>query len=255
MLPTGPEGEPPGRYDRTVTRAPSNGWLALVGGGEWEDGIDDLYRRLLDASGAKRVVVLATAAAFEHADRVVEHAATRFDKLGAPVEGVMAFRHADADDEKFVKHLAGAKFIVIADGSPLHLRSVLKGSALWQAVVDAHAAGAVLCGSGAGAMVIGDPMVDPRGGAYTVGLGLVSGLAVFPHHDTAADHLKQRSIELRPKVATLAAVDERTALVRQPDRTWSVAGTGTVTLYAAGTERDAAPEVCQPDSVIRTLVM
>jgi len=33
----------------------------------------------------------------------------------------------------------------------------------------------VLAASGAGATLVCDPMVDPRGGAYTVGLGLVSG--------------------------------------------------------------------------------
>ena len=57
-------------------------------------------------------------------------------------------------------------------------------------------------------------MVDPRGGAYTVGLGLVSGLAVFPYHGRAADHLRERSVELLPADAVLVGLDEHTALVR-----------------------------------------
>jgi cyanophycinase len=132
----------------------------------------------------------------------------------------------------------------------MHLRSVLKGSALWQAIIAAHTNGATLAGSGAGAMVPCDPMVDPRGGAYTVGLGLVEGLAVFPYHDTAAAHLRERSIELKPKIATLAGIDEQTALIRNPDRTWSVAGVGAVTLY----DNDGKPQRYQ-DSVIDTLKM
>jgi hypothetical protein len=74
-------------------------------------------------------------------------------------------------------------------------------------------------------------MVDPRGGAYTVGLGLIRNLAVFPYHGTAADHLRERSIDLLPSPARLVGVDERTALVRDPGGTWRVLGEGAVTLY------------------------
>ena len=60
--------------------------------------------------------------------------------------------------------------------------------------------GGVLAASGAGATLLCDPMVDPRGGAYTVGLGVVKNLAVFPYHGTAADHLRERSIDLLPTI-------------------------------------------------------
>ena len=63
-----------------------------------------------------------------------------------------------------------------------------------------------------------DPMVDPRGGAYTVGLGMVTDLAVFPYHGTAADHLRERSIDLLPAAATLVGIDEETALDPRPRR-------------------------------------
>ena len=91
----------------------------------------------------------------------------------------------------------------------------------------------MLAASGAGATVLCDPMVDPRGGAYTVGLGVVRNLAVFPYHGTAADHLRERSIDLLPSNATLVGVDEETALVRDADAAWRVAGVGHVTVYDA----------------------
>jgi cyanophycinase len=121
--------------------------------------------------------------------------------------------------------------IYIADGSPLHLRSVLKGSELWDAILVSYHSGGVLAASGAGATLVCDPMVDPRGGAYTVGLGVVSDLAVFPYHGTAAAHLRDRSIDLLPPTAKLVGIDEETALVRDPLGTWRVAGVGTVTVY------------------------
>ena len=79
-------------------------------------------------------------------------------------------------------------------------------------------------------------MVDPRGGAYTVGLGVVPGLAVFPYHGDAADHLRERSIELLPATAMLVGLDEQTALVRGGDETWEVRAPGAATIYRRGAE-------------------
>jgi cyanophycinase len=77
-------------------------------------------------------------------------------------------------------------------------------------------------------------MVDPRGGAYTVGLGIVGGMAVFPDHAGAADHRRERSIELQPADAVLVGLDEHTAVVREGTGEWSVIGPGYATVYRVG---------------------
>ena len=207
-----------------------SGTLALVGGAEWRDGCRDFDAELLARAGDE-VVVLPTAAAFEHPERVVERATEYFSGLGASVRALAVLRRADAEDRANVSGVKDAGFVYITDGSPLHLRSALKDSALFDAIVTAYRKGAVLAASGAGATVVCDPMVDPRGGAYTVGLGIVRDLAVFPYHGTAADHLRERSIDLLPRNATLVGIDEQTALIREPVATWRVAGAGVVTLY------------------------
>src|SRR5499433_3549226 len=191
----------------------TSGTLALVGGAEWRDGCRDFDAELLARAGDE-VVVLPTAAAFEHPERVVERATEYFSGLGASVRALAVLRRADAEDRANVSGVKDAGFVYIADGSPLHLRSALKDSALFDAIVTAYRTGSVLAASGAGATVVCDPMVDPRGGAYTVGLGVVRELAVFPYHGTAADHLRERSIDLLPRAATLAGIDEQTALVK-----------------------------------------
>src|SRR5574341_2399896 len=210
------------------------GTLALVGGGEWRDGCRQLDAELLATAAAKEVFVLPTAAAFEHPDRVVERAVTYFDGLGAKVRPLMVLRRAEADDAKLADAVRKARIVYVADGSPLHLRSVLKGSALWDAMLAAYHAGGVLAASGAGATLVCDPMVDPRGGAYTVGLGVVADLAVFPYHGTAADHLRERSIDLLPDGASLVGIDEATALLRDPNGGWRTDGAGTVSVYEDG---------------------
>jgi cyanophycinase len=210
-----------------------SGTLALIGGGEWHDGCREFDADLLARAGDE-VVVLPTAAAFEHPERVVARATDYFAGLGASVRGLSVLRRADAEDRANVSGVSDAGFVYIADGSPLHLRSALKDSALFEAIVTAYRKGSVLAASGAGATVLCDPMVDPRGGAYTVGLGLVQNLAVFPYHGTAGDHIRERSIDLLSGNAVLVGVDEHTALLREGDGPWEVVGAGRVAVYRKG---------------------
>ncbi|HLM18023.1 MAG TPA: Type 1 glutamine amidotransferase-like domain-containing protein [Acidimicrobiia bacterium] len=218
----------------------ATGLLALVGGGEWRPGAREFDADLLARSGADEVLILPTAAAYEHPERVGERAAAYFGGLGAKVRTLPVLHRTEAEDPANAKAVRSAKFVYLADGSPLHLRSVLKESALFDALLAAYEHGGVLAASGAGATLLCDPMVDPRGGAYTVGLGVVKNLAVFPYHGTAAAHLRERSIDLLPRNAVLAGVDEETVLLKGPDG-WSVAGAGSVTLYtAAGTSTSTA---------------
>lgn len=214
-----------------------SGPLALVGGGEWRLGCD-FDRDLLAASGTDEVVVVPTAAAYEHPDRAVAAATDWFRPLGASVRPVMALDRAGAADPSNAAVLRDARFVYLADGSPLHLRSVLMHSPLWDALAEAWRGGAVLAGSAAGAMVLCDPMVDPRGGAYTVGLGLLPQVALVPRADTWSDDKLHRTLQLAPAGLPVALVDERTALIRYPDRGWHVAGAGKVAVWVDGNEAD-----------------
>ena len=213
------------------------GPLALVGGGEWRPGCD-FDARLLEASGGTEVLVLPTAAAYEHPERAVEFAARWFEGLGATVRGLPVLRRPDAEDDTYVKAVAEATFIYIGGGSPLHLRSVLKSSSLWQALLAAWQGGAVLAASSAGAMVITDPMVDPRGGAFTLGLGLVSQLAVIPHADSWSHDKSHRTISLAPAGLPVVAIDERTAVIHEHGMGWTAAGAGSVRVWRDGAEAD-----------------
>ena len=213
------------------------GTLAFLGGGEWRDGCRDLDAELIAASAAKEVVVIPAAAAYEHPERVAGRASAYFESLGIKALTLPVIHRPEADDPKNAEVARRAKFLYLCDGSPLHLRSVLKGSALFDAMLAAYHGGASFAASGAGATLIGDPMIDPRGGAYTVGLGVVPNLAVFPYHGTAAGHLRERSIDLLPANAKLVGIDEETALVRDRDGTWRVAGVGGVSVYEGRTSR------------------
>jgi cyanophycinase len=209
------------------------GLLALVGGAEWTEGCD-FDAELWETSGRAEVAVLPTAAAYEHPERAVAVAGKWFAAMGAAARGVMVLNRRDAENPDFAREVREARFLYLSGGSPLHLRSVLKDSPVWAALVEAWHDGAVVAGSSAGAMVLGDPMVDPRGGALTLGLGLVGQLAVLPHYDTWSEEKAHRTVQLATGHLRIAAVDERTALIRDRDGTWRGAGVGVVTIYVDG---------------------
>jgi cyanophycinase len=210
-----------------------SGLLALVGGAEWRDGCT-FDRTLLEESGADEVLVLPTAAAYEHPERAVDWAAGWFAGLGGKVRGLMVLNHRDACDEANVAAVRDARFVYLSGGSPMHLRSVLKDTPLWDALVTGFSAGLVLAGSSAGAMVLCDPMVDPRGGAFTLGLGLVAQLAIIPHHDTWSPEKAKRTIALAPAGLPVVAIDEQTALIRGRDGSWRVEGAGGAVVFVDG---------------------
>lgn len=213
------------------------GMLALVGGAEWRDGCD-FDRDLLAASGGTEVLVVPTAAAYEHPDRLVDAAARWFADLGATVRELPVHTRPDALDPAHAGPAGEARCIYLAGGSPMHLRSVLKDSPVWEAIVRAWQGGASLAGSSAGAMVLCDPMVDPRGGALTLGLGLVEQVAVIPHHDSWSEDKAKRTLQIAPEGLPIAGIDERTALLRASDGTWSVSGAGRVVVHVDGREAD-----------------
>jgi cyanophycinase len=221
-----------------------SGWLALIGGAEWRDGCS-FDRTLLEATGGEEVLILPTAAAYEHPERAVEWAVQYFDRLGAKARGLMVLSRGDAEDRDNAAAVRQSRFIYLAGGSPMHLRSVLKDSKLWDALVAAWHDGATLAGSSAGAMVLCDPMVDPRGGAFTLGLALVAQVAIIPHHDTWSPDKARRTIKLAPAGLPVVAIDEQTALLRTPDGDWRVEGKGQVVVFRDGHEAslDALPQV------------
>lgn len=211
------------------------GPLALVGGGEWGEGCS-FDAELLEASGGSEVLVLPTAAAYEHPERAVEVARSWFEGMGGQVRELMVLRRPDAEDETNAAVVRASRFVYLGGGSPLHLRSVLKDSVVWDALVHAWNDGAVLAASSAGAMVVCDPMVDPRGGAFTLGLGLVSQLAVIPHAGSWSHEKARRTYELAPRGTAVVAIDERTALVRDRTGEWRCAGAGAVRIWRDGDE-------------------
>lgn len=172
-----------------------NGILALQGGGPFAAN-DELDRRVIAAAGATRAIVLPTADAFEHPERLVAAALHWGERLDVEVEALMVMRRSEAMDRGAVGVIQGARAVYLVGDQPLHLRSVLKATPLWEAIIQVLEEGGVVAATGGSAAAMCDPMVDPRGGAFTLGLGLANGLALVTEAETwSADRL-HRTLKL-----------------------------------------------------------
>ena len=173
----------------------------------------------------------------------------------------MVVDRASAEDAGMAATVAGARFVYLAGGSPLHLRAVLKKSAVFDALLQALLGGAVVAGAGAGAMVLTDPMVDPRGGALTLGLGLVDNLTVVPHfgdeHDDAHGQKLERTVAMAPAALPVVALPARTALIRDGTGAWRSEGAGTPVVFVGGvqTEGLGAARDLRPRERLRSVLL
>lgn len=213
----------------TVRAVP--GPLALIGGSPFhpETAVEAEL-----AAGVDEVLIVPTGAAYEHPARLVDAAAERFGALGVAIRGIDLLRRPDAMDEGIAAELRSARFVYLAGSSPMHLRSVLKETPAWEAVLAAWNGGAVLAGVDAGAMVLCDPMVDPRGGAFTVGLGLLADITVIPGFDTWSEDAVHRTRTLSPSSLRIVGLASGSALVRDPDGTWRGVGPTEPSVFVGG---------------------
>jgi cyanophycinase len=188
-----------------------NGTLALQGGGPFAAN-DELDRKLIVGAGATRAIVLPTADAFEHPERLVAAAMNWGERLDVEVEALMVMRRGEAMDHGVANVVHGARAVYLVGDQPLHLRSVLKATPLWEAICAVLDDGGVVAATGGSAGALCDPMVDPRGGAFTLGLGLVPGLALVTEAETWSPERLHRTLKLAN--TTVAELSSGTALVR-----------------------------------------
>lgn len=200
------------------------GIVALLGGGPFQDN-DDLDRRLLEEVGADRVVVLPTADAFEEPAALVSAAMSWAERLGVDVEALMVMQRHDADDDGAAGVVSAARAVYLVGDSSMHLRSVLKETPVFDAIADVLAKGGLVAAAGASAAALCDPMLDQRGGAFTIGLGLVQGLAVIPSADTESEERRQRSLSLAN--TPVVELPGGSALLRR-GREWEIVGDAVV---------------------------
>jgi cyanophycinase len=240
----------------------SRGRLVLLGSGEFTPAMDELDREILATipKPRPRVAIVPTASGLEETPQSwSEMGIAHFAALGADAAPVMVLRRDDAHDPKWVSAIRDVDWIYFSGGRPQHAISALDGSPFWREVVRRHREGAILAGSSAGAMMLGeksyapddfDDAGFPQSIALRDGLNLLPGHFVIPHFDLLARFPSERIgawVALWPSGYRGVGIDEDTAIVEGADG-WTVRGKGravTMTsfqrqqVHPAGTRFDA----------------
>ena len=215
------------------------GTLALIGGGDF-DATDAVDRQLLARSGGDSVLVLPTADAFEHPERSVTRG--RGVVRGTRWRRPAAWPCWPARTPSRPEHVAAVRespFTYLVGDSPMHLRSVLKDT---PAVGRPRGGGGRRRGrrrlgpGGDGAVRSHD---RPRGGAFTLGLGLARPMAVVPGAEGWSHDRLHRTLGLGLAfpVVTLATG----AAVLRSAEGWEAIGEAVVHLAGAEVGLEALP--------------
>jgi cyanophycinase len=209
------------------------GYLLLEGGAEFGGQMRDPDLKAIELAGGFEapIRIIPTAAAPDHNDQRAGNNGIRwFQSLGAKDVGSLPLiDKTSANEESIARSLREAKLIYMLGGFTGFLGETLKGSAAWQAVLEAYAMGAVVAGSSAGAMVMCEFYYDPSRGQVVDGLNLVPNSIVMPHYNTFGKSWASRLLEISR--VTLIGIDERTGMLDDGTGAWTVYGAGNVTLY------------------------
>jgi cyanophycinase len=209
------------------------GYLLLEGGAEFGGRMRDPDLKAIELAGGPEapIRIIPTAAAPDNNHQRAGNNGIRwFQRLGAQDVGSLPLiDRASANDENIARSLREAKLIYMLGGFTGYLGETLKGSAAWQAVLEAYATGAVVAGSSAGAMVMCEFYYDPNRGKIAEGLNLVPNAIVMPHYNTFGKGWASRLLEISQ--VTLLGIDEETGMLDDGGGSWTVYGAGNVTLY------------------------
>ena len=212
----------------------TKGTVALVGSGEFLEPIEPLDRELLKRlNGTPHVVILPTASALDGpgvSERWAQMGIKHFTRLGASAQEVMLLTREDAESATLASRIVAANFVYFSGGKPQYLLETLRDTVCWHAILDVFAAGRVVAGCSAGAMVLAEYMLAwPQFKRTIPALGLAPGIAIIPHFDEVPGWITS-VVRMVPRGVTVVGVAGSTALVSS-EQSWTVCGRGSVTVF------------------------
>ncbi|HEX3054019.1 MAG TPA: hypothetical protein VHP83_25415 [Aggregatilineaceae bacterium] len=217
------------------------GYLVLHGGDAYNSqnkNLDHLVLQLIRRGRERVRLVVIPAAAIKNPEKEALDAVHYYKNLGTYPDYKMFIDQASANVQAEVDVLDKVEVIVLTDGSPIDTVERLKGTkveaALRRAIEERK--GEVIA-AGASAMAMGG--VYWLDGEWEPGIGIAPHLAILTHHEHAQMRLDpERLLEKLPEGITLIGVDELTALICNPDGSYSAAGQGEVVVYRSVEQQD-----------------
>lgn len=217
--------------------------LLVIGGAEDKMGRATVLRRFVRLAGGRRsrIVVIPTASSVP--DEAFAAYAAVFSRLGAAeVVAVNPASRGGSQDPALVAAIDAATGVFLSGGNQLKLSQCVVGTPIGDAISRAHARGAVVAGTSAGASVmslfmisLGEEGVTPRqrSSQLTSGLALLPGVIVDQHFDQRGRYGRLLSLVASSPNLLGMGVDEDTAAEITDLRTLTVLGSGAVFIVDA----------------------
>ena len=216
------------------------GPVMVIGGAEDKLGERIVLSRFVQLAGGSeaRLVVISTASSL--GDAATELYRHIFNRLGVShVTGLRPETRDEANEQKSVDALQGATGIFMTGGNQLRLSSVIGGTKLGAAMLEAHGRGVVVAGTSAGASAVATHMMafgtsgatpKHRMAHVSVGLGLLVNVVVDQHFEQRTRLGRLLAVVAQSPSLIGLGLDEDTAAIVDADDTLEVIGRGSVTI-------------------------
>jgi cyanophycinase len=212
----------------------------IIGGAEDKLDTKTILSRFVRLAGGPNghVVVIATASSL--GDEATELYKEVFRGLGVGrASGLRPLTRQEANDAAQASELDDATGIYLTGGNQLRLSSIVGGTALGAAIIQAHERGAVVAGTSAGASAVSSHMMafgasgptpKHRMAQVGAGLGLLRNVVVDQHFEQRTRLGRLLAVVSQSPSLIGLGLDEDTAAVIYPDETFEVIGRGAVTV-------------------------
>src|SRR5437763_7481745 len=216
------------------------GPVMVIGGAEDKLGERVILSRFVELAGGDpaRIAVISTAAFLgDAATDLYRHV---FARAGAAkVIGLRPEPREEANDPETIEALKDVTGIFMTGGNQLRLSSVIGGTRLGAAILDAHGRGIVVAGTSAGAsavathmMAFGSSGATPkyRMAHVSVGLGLLVNVVVDQHFEQRTRLGRLLAVVAQSPSLIGLGLDEDTAAIIDANDVLEVIGRGSVTI-------------------------
>lgn len=212
----------------------------VIGGAEDKLGERVILSRFIQLAGGNHahIGVISTASSLgEAATNLYRHI---FSRIGAAkVTGLRPETREEANDARTVEALRDVTGIFMTGGNQLRLSSVIGGTKLGAAIVDAHRRGIVVAGTSAGASAVATHMMafgssgatpKQRMAHVSVGLGLLVNVVVDQHFEQRTRLGRLLAVVASSPSLIGLGLDEDTAAIIDANDVLEVIGRGSVTI-------------------------
>lgn len=216
------------------------GNLVIIGGAEDKESDCVILRRFLDLAGGKNAVIAIITTATEYPREVGDQYRSLLYDLGAHhVEVMFITKRADAADPHIAEQIKRCTGIFFTGGDQLRITSIIGGSKVDEAIRRAYDQGVVVAGTSAGASVMSDTMIVEGDSADTAkkctlnmahGMGLLEEVVIDQHFAQRGRINRLLTAVAQNPYVLGVGIDEDTAIIVNPEGTFEVIGSQTVTV-------------------------